>query len=214
MVRKLLILTVFSSCSYFQPADPSFVERALQNETDMGFISREFFQILVEIPVSSKEISGTEKREDCKKKAYILREKTALPFLLDVQRGKYQFASGFSAYAKSGEGKDRFKSNSTPSQTTGANTTQPSGVQNTISPMGSTTPSNTQSGTTTDGKENLDKVSGKSVNNGLEYSHNFGWFFDNLKIYKEDYSNKRKCTFLFRNIQSNLYDLVEKTPIN
>ena len=41
----------------------------------------------------------------------------------------------------------------------------------------------------------------------------FAWFLDTMFIYKEDYSNPEKCSFVFRNIQDKLYERVEKTKL-
>ncbi|XDD47737.1 hypothetical protein AB3N60_06570 [Leptospira sp. WS39.C2] len=229
MVRKLLILTLFSSCRLFTIADPNYVERALQNETDEGFISREFFQIKVEIPVTYREIAGRERREDCKKRAYLNRESLTLPYLLKIQRQKHKFGEGIDAYSKSLEGKDRqtrLISNAPqfPSTTgTGTTQTQPSATIQTTS----TTPTNAQNvdpsaptpsqNPNSNQKQNLEEVRVNPQNqktNDIENLHNFAWFFDSLHLYKEDYSDPTKCAFLFRNIQPKLMERVEKTPIS
>ncbi|TGL72325.1 hypothetical protein [Leptospira jelokensis] len=225
MVRKLLILTLFCSCRLFTIADPNYVERALQNETDEGFISREFFQIKVEIPMTYREIPGFEKREDCKKRAFKERETLSLPYLVKIQRQKHKFGDGIDAYANSLEGKDRQTRLIT-------NAPQSFGVTGTgtapTQSMASTNPSASSQGQDpnlqTSGqnlgspsKQNLDEVRGnpqKQKENDSENLHNFAWFFDSLHLYKEDYSDKTKCAFLFRNIQPKLMERVEKTPIS
>ena len=221
MVRKLLILTLFSSCRFFTIADPNYVERALQNETDEGFISREFFQIKVEIPVTYREISGRERREDCKKRAFVEREMFALPHLLKIQRQKHRFGEGIDSYSLSLEGKDRQTRlvNNAPQfpATTGmgttATTTQSTSSQ---SPLGMSTNQTTNDpNALTKPKQNLDEVRGNpQKEKGHENLHNFAWFFEGLVLYKEDYSDPTKCAFLFRNIQPKLMERVEKTPIS
>ncbi|TGK87021.1 hypothetical protein EHQ24_05355 [Leptospira noumeaensis] len=230
MVRKLLILSLFCSCRLFTIADPNYIERALQNETDEGFISREFFQIKVEIPVTYKELSGVARREDCKRRAFVQREVLSLPYLMKIQRQKHQFGEGFKEYAQSLEGKDRetrLRSNAPQSQTATAGTSMGTGSQpNTPQ---TTTPSEVASGTqpnqglsTTNspqsqtGTQNLGEVRGNPQNlkeNTIENTHNFAWFFDGLILYKEDYTDRTKCAFLFRNIQPKLMERVEKTPL-
>ncbi|PJZ86556.1 hypothetical protein [Leptospira harrisiae] len=205
MVRKLLILSLFCSCRLFTIADPSYVERALQNESDEGFISREFFQIKVEIPVTYKEVSGIARRNDCKQRAFVERERLALPFLLQIQRQKHRFGEGLDEYSKSLEGKDRQARliANAPQITT------PVGVQSAASPTSTTTnPQPNQQGQTATNIPQTQKE------NTIETIHNFAWFFDGLILYKEDYSDRTKCAFLFRNIQPKLMERVEKTPLS
>lgn len=206
MVRKLLILSLFCSCRLFTIADPSYVERALQNESDEGFISREFFQIKVEIPVTYKEVSGIARRNDCKQRAFVEREKLALPFLIQIQRQKHQFGESIDEYSKTLEGKDRqARLIANAPQTTTAFGTQTAAsptTTTTTNPQASTQQGQTATNTTQTQKENT-----------IESIHNFAWFFDGLLLYKEDYSDRTKCAFLFRNIQPKLMERVEKTPL-
>ncbi|TGL90868.1 hypothetical protein EHQ68_05495 [Leptospira congkakensis] len=223
MVRKLLILSLFCSCRLFTIADPNYVERALLNETDEGFISREFFQIKVEIPVTYKELSGLGRREDCKRKAFVERERLSLPYLLKIQRQKHKFGEGFSEYSQSLEGKDRDarlianapQIPTVPGAVTQATPTQSGATaQTTTGSQGQTT---TNSSQTQSNSQNLGEVRGNPQapkENPIENLHNFAWFFDGLQLYKEDYTDRTKCAFLFRNIQPKLMERVEKTPIS
>ncbi|PJZ82967.1 hypothetical protein [Leptospira meyeri] len=202
MVRKLLILTLFCSCRLFTIADPSYVERALQNESDEGFISREFFQIKVEIPVTYKEVSGVARRNDCKQRAFVERERLALPYLIQIQRQKHQFGESIDDYSKSLEGKDR-------QARLIANAPQTTTAIGAVSPTATTTnqqPSAQQGQTATN-------ITQTQKENTIENTHSFSWFFDGLVLYKEDYSDRTKCAFLFRNIQPKLMERVEKTPL-
>ncbi|XDD43901.1 hypothetical protein AB3N58_06020 [Leptospira sp. WS60.C2] len=220
MVRKLLILSLFCSCRLFTIADPHYVERVLQNESDEGFISREFFQVKVEIPVTYREIPGKERREDCKKRAFLERETLSLPYLVKIQRQKHRFGEGIESYSNSLEGKDRQTRllNNAPSLTQGVGATPTAGAQ--IAPtqtQPNLTPSPQSPSSSNATKENLDEVRGNPQNRketDRENLHNFAWFFDNLLLYKEDYSDPTKCAFLFRNIQPKLMERVEKTPIS
>ncbi|EMJ86297.1 hypothetical protein [Leptospira meyeri] len=202
MVRKLLILSLFCSCRLFTIADPSYVERALQNESDEGFISREFFQIKVEIPVTYKEVSGVARRNDCKQRAFVERERLALPYLIQIQRQKHQFGESIDEYSKSLEGKDRQARliANAPQTTTAIGVVSP--TTTTTSPQPSSQQGQTATNTTQTQKENT-----------IENTHSFSWFFDGLVLYKEDYSDRTKCAFLFRNIQPKLMERVEKTPL-
>lgn len=224
MVRKLLILSLFCSCRLFTIADPNYVEQALLNEKDEGFISREFFQIKVEIPVTYKELSGFERREDCKRRALIEREKVSLPYLLQIQRQKHRFGEGFEEYTASLEGKDRqtrIAANTPQNATTATGT--PTSASTAANPMNLQNAQTTQGQSTTNpsqsqiASQNLGEVRGNpqaKKENPVENLHNFAWFFDGLQLYKEDYSDRTKCAFLFRNIQPKLMERVEKTPIS
>lgn len=218
MNRKLLIFAFLLSCQHFQPADPVLSERILLNETDMGFISREFFQIKVEIPITSYEVSGEKKRSECKAKAMVERERLSLPYLLEVNREKYNFGDGFFAYENSKEGKERRQRITNDSKTA---------VQPSVSAQGPDPMSlNNQNPTITSTSSNPLQSNSNLLQNpidvrgnpqkekeSMEYSQTFAWFFESLFLYKEDYSNRGKCTFLFRNIQQKLYERVESSPI-
>ncbi|MCW7462268.1 hypothetical protein [Leptospira limi] len=220
MVRKLLILSLFCSCRLFTIADPNYVERALQNESDEGFISREFFQIKVEIPVTYREIAGKERREDCKKRAFVERETLSLPYLLKIQRQQHKFGEGFDSYSKSLEGKDRQTRliANAPQITTATGTAATTSTTQSVIPQSTQNPNTTSNtNTSSNPNQNLDGVRGIPQNqkqNDRENLHNFAWFFDSLHLYKEDYSDPTKCAFLFRNIQPKLMERVEKTPIS
>ncbi|EMY70098.1 hypothetical protein [Leptospira vanthielii] len=224
MVRKLLILSFFCSCRLFTIADPNYVEQALLNEKDEGFISREFFQIKVEIPVTYKEISGNARREDCKRRAFVERERLSMPFLLQIQRQKHRFGEGFDEYAASLEGKDRQTrvvanapqntTSGTGTQTSATTAANPMTLQNAQTTQGQSTTNPSQSQIT---GQNLGEVRGNPQDkkeNPVENLHNFAWFFDTLTLYKEDYTDRTKCAFLFRNIQPKLMERVEKTHIS
>ncbi|GBF49570.1 hypothetical protein LPTSP4_10850 [Leptospira ryugenii] len=209
MNRKLLIFLVFVTyCGTFKPADPLLVEHALQNESDEGFISREFFQVKVEVPYPNLELSGRQSRETCKQNAFLKKEELALPFLLDVHREQYQWGDGFETYAKTKIGQARLSQ----SQTSVANSS-PISQASTVSPG-----SNTVTNSMTNVGPNATTVAPQPMTKTLpeqnkQYIQSFGWFFQSMFLYKEDYSSKTKCAFLFRLIQKNLYDKVLQTEL-
>lgn len=216
MNRKLLILLFCLSCSSFRPADPLLIEHALQNESDEGFISREFFQVKVEVPYSFKEMSGKAKREECKKVAYLEREEKVLKFLLDVHRDKYRFGDGVEAYEKSKLGQNRAARNKSYTSPTGLPVTTSTSTSQSPIPTNQQTVGTTQTTTNpssqnqnSNQKDSKDKLGLKSKT----YSQVFAWFMGEMFLYKEDYTDKSKCTFLFRNIQKDLFAKVENTMI-
>lgn len=209
MNRKLLIFIFCFSCSSFRPADPLLVEHAIQNETDEGFISRDFFQVRVEVPLTFKEISGRQKRDECKKIAYIKREEKSLPYLLEVHRNKYRFGEGINSFERSQIGRARIAKSLQATQT---NTLQPTAN------LGTATQTTAQTNVTPQVQQPQGTQSGlgknaSSATNDPSYNQTFAWFYEKMEIYKEDYTDKSKCTFLFRNIQKDLYAKVEETVI-
>ncbi len=212
MNRKLLILWFCLSCSSIRPADPLLVEHALQNETDEGFISREFFQVKVEVPYSFKEMSGRAKREECRQAAFLKREEQTIKYLIEVHRDKPRFADTIDDYNASRLGQARLAKNSSSSSPTGL----PSAV---TTPTNQTSQPGTQTGQTqtqTPGPNsglNPAAVKSKEKLDQKTYSQVFSWFLSDLTLYKEDYTDKLKCTFLFRNIQKDLFAKVENTII-
>ncbi|BDA78359.1 hypothetical protein LPTSP3_g12890 [Leptospira kobayashii] len=205
MNRKLLILSFFFSCSGFQPADKLLVERALQNETDIGFISREFFQMKVEIPYSSLEAPKKTKREECKTKAFLKREELSMPFLLQVHRDKYRFGEGIEDYSKTRVGQMRALKQQKDAQAS-ASPIPGLAVGNTNTALPNQTQNQNQAAT-------VPLLSAPLPQGTKPYTQNFAWFFDSLHLYKEDYSDRSKCAFLFRNIQEKLYAKVEETQV-
>ncbi|TGN20115.1 hypothetical protein [Leptospira idonii] len=217
MNRKLLILPFLLSCSSFQPADPLLVEHALQNETDNGFISREFFQIKVEVPYSSLETSGKERRENCKQKALILREELSIPYLLQAHRDKYRFGTGIEEYQYTSLGKQR-SDRKAQEASQALNSNPAAAITSGTAPQTATNSTGTTASGTTNTGQNQQQKDGSgalvpSSEGSRPYVQNFIWFFDTLTLYKEDYTDRTKCAFLFRNIQEKLYTKVESTPL-
>ncbi|MCZ8341835.1 MAG: hypothetical protein O9301_02285 [Leptospira sp.] len=220
MNRKLLILTIVFSCKHFQPADPVLSERILLNESDVGFISREFFQIKVDIPVTSREVSGEEKRKECKKRALIERERLTLPYLIDTQRGHYERGEGFAAFDASKDGakrRERIRSldqntGNPPVSILGDDPVSRNSRQSQTLSMNDSSPNPLQS-STNQSKDPLDVKANPQTDIPIEYSQAFAWFFESSFIYKEDYSVRGRCSFLFRNIQPKLYERVETTEV-
>lgn len=79
MMKFLLILILFC-----KPADPNFRLKPLQNLEYTGFIARNFFQVVVEVPITKEELSILEEREVCKKEAIFKRDKIVIPILKKI----------------------------------------------------------------------------------------------------------------------------------
>jgi hypothetical protein len=69
-------------CYWIRPADPNFRVKPLANEEFTGFISRDFFQLVVKVDASAKEAPMIDKRQDCKRRSISLRNKATIPLLV------------------------------------------------------------------------------------------------------------------------------------
>lgn len=67
-----------------RPADPDYVGKVMKNQTYSGFISRDFFQVVVEVPYPSDDMTILEEREFCKEQSVAYRDDKAVPLLVDV----------------------------------------------------------------------------------------------------------------------------------
>ena len=188
-----LVFFLFFLFSLCKPADPNYRSKPLQNTDYTGFISRNFFQAVVEVPLTKDELTILEERKSCQREALKKRDGIILPLLKkiamedDWNRKQRDFEKeGASDSEKAKQKSDEFKKS--------------------LSEAKSTSPDDTSifdkkiKGTT--------KSQNPLVNRG-----EFAWFLDTMFIYKEDYSNPEKCSFVFRNIQDKLYERVEKTKL-
>lgn len=67
-----------------RPADPDYVGKVMKNQTYSGFISRDFFQVVVEVPYPTDDMTILEEREYCKEQSISYRDDRAVPLLVDV----------------------------------------------------------------------------------------------------------------------------------
>ncbi|MCB1180008.1 MAG: hypothetical protein KDK36_20690, partial [Leptospiraceae bacterium] len=70
---------IISNC---YPADPNFKIKPLKNTSYSGFISRDFFQVVVEVRSPDKELTIGQERNYCKEKSLIERDKKTIPLLV------------------------------------------------------------------------------------------------------------------------------------
>jgi hypothetical protein len=77
---------LFSFYFIFQchPADPDFRVKPLQNREYTGFISREFFQVIVEVNLPEESSSIEKLRENCLSESIPIRDKLTLPILREI----------------------------------------------------------------------------------------------------------------------------------
>ncbi len=179
---KIIILVLLVFC---KPADPNYRLKPLLNTEYTGFISRSFFQVIVEVPVTREEVSILEEREICKKDSFARRDKMIIPILKSIAM-ESKFNEKLRLREKYFEAKDQ-------NQDTDIDSFK------IIRPELSSK------------KKILQKVSDpkKSYLNKGE----FAWFLDTMFLYSEDYKSKDKCIFIFRKIEADLFAKVSETKL-
>lgn len=207
---SISILTFHSVCV---PADPEYRQKVLENIKDTGFISREFFQILVKVPLPAKDMGIKELRNQCRKIAETKRDEMAVSILLKEIRGNELIFSGplppdlTSSLPPSLPGQI--------TTTTAASSAVPGSIAvsgNAVGTNPTTNPNQTASTTNTTtsipdpkaAEKNKEKE--KQLNQDiLVYRGAFAWFLNTMFLFREDYTDSANCTFIYRNIQKDLY---------
>lgn len=185
----LLLLTIY----FCKPADPNYRSKPLQNTEYTGFISRTFFQAVVEVPLTKEELTILEERKSCLRDALKKRDGMVLPILKKVA-----MEDKWNERERNLE-KERADDNEKAKQ-------KDEEYRKSLPDAKSTSP---EDASIFDKKvEQTKKTKSPSVNRG-----EFAWFLDSMFIYKEDYSDPEKCSFVFRNIQDKLFERVEKTKL-
>ena len=188
-----LVFFLFLLFSFCKPADPNYRSKPLQNTDYTGFISRNFFQAVVEVPLTKEELTILEERKSCQREALKKRDGMVLPLLKKIameddwnRKERNLEKERTSDTEKAEQEKDEFKKSLGEAKSTSAD--DASIFDKKIS--------------------SLSKAKNPLINRG-----EFAWFLDSMFIYKEDYSDPEKCSFVFRNIQDKLYERVEKTKL-
>jgi hypothetical protein len=76
-----LLLFCFYNCTV---SDPNYLKKTLLNVSHTGFISRDFFQVVVEIPILTSELTILKEREWCIQKALQERDRVTIPLLRSI----------------------------------------------------------------------------------------------------------------------------------
>ncbi|TGK06551.1 hypothetical protein EHO60_14910 [Leptospira fletcheri] len=204
---------------FCEPADPEFRRKAWDNVTDTGFISREYFQAVVTVPMPNQEKPLLELREECKARALRKRDEISVPILATQLREEKRYLQGTA-------GRTPVPSYIPPAQhpqvgVTGvavspgaatASLTPNQPAQSTAtSPQSQQQPTSNPSDTTT--KENASRKKEAVNADFLAYRAAFSWFFEGFFLYREDYSDPKNCTFVYRIVQANLLKRILESPI-
>lgn len=75
---QIFFFLIFGYC---HPADPNYRTKPLENMAYSGFIARNFFQVVVEVKLSARELTILEEREHCKEMSLVERDKKTLKIL-------------------------------------------------------------------------------------------------------------------------------------
>lgn len=161
----LLFALIFQNC---QISDPEHKIKTYEIEDYTGFIARDFFQVVVEIPVEISDKTILESREICKQKAIQKRNQITLPILKQIAS-----SSSFN--------KERYKQIFTQKQS--------------------------------EEIPSFEIRKSKEYNSMNTHLGEFAWFFEKFFLYKEDYSRKETCKFIYRTISPDLYTQVENTKL-
>ncbi|AOP34856.1 hypothetical protein A0128_13975 [Leptospira tipperaryensis] len=203
-----IAILFFFSCV---PADPEYRQKVLENVKDTGFISREFFQILVKVPLPSKDAGILELRNQCRKIAETKRDEMAVSILItEIRESDRLFGPLQQDLATN-------TNPALPSQIT--NTTSVSSTPGGVAVSGTssntaTTQSNPYGPPNTSSTSAIpdpkaaerEKEKAKLLNQDvLLYRGAFAWFLNSMFLFREDYSDPANCTFIYRNIQKDLY---------
>ncbi len=83
-------------------SDPDYLKKPLLNITHTGFISKELFQVVVEVPILTNEMTILKEREICNQKAVQERDKITIPLLRAIastsQKNKSREAPSYRNY--------------------------------------------------------------------------------------------------------------------
>jgi len=137
-------------------SDPNYSKKLLLNTTYTGFISRDFFQVVVNVPILLEEKTITKERQTCLEKSIYERDKLTIPILRSIATNNIK------------------------------NKEEYPGIKINI---------------------------GDSKNKSELSRGEFAWFLDSMFLFKEDYSSRKSCTFVFRIIQDKLYEKVENVRL-
>ena len=178
---RFLFLILFVSCKV---ADPNYRIKPLLNEEYTGFISRTYFQVVVEVPITREEVSIEEERKICKKEAFFKRDKLVIPILKDIAMESKRNEALRDRELKIDSEKENMISTSSYKILSYENSSE------------------------TNYNKNLKDIQAVYLNKG-----EFNWFLNSLVLHKEDYTKNDKCIFIYRKIEDNLFAKVQNTKL-
>lgn len=199
MLRVLSVLFLTFFLGYCEPADPEYRRKVWDNLSDSGFISHDYFQVVVTVPVPNQEKPLLTLREDCKARAIRKRDEMSVNLLLAQvsEERKTWIGVGVNSTVP------KYEPLPGPPQAVRTKSNSPMGTasiatQNIQAPVEDDSP-----------EEKKEKKKTEIVNaDYLTYRASFAWLLDKLFLYREDYSDPKSCTFVFRVVDA---DLLKRT---
>ncbi|EPG64585.1 hypothetical protein LEP1GSC061_3796 [Leptospira wolffii serovar Khorat str. Khorat-H2] len=207
MTRFLLVLVALVLFENCEPADPEFRRKAWENVTESGFISNDYFQVVVTVPIPNQERPLLELREECKARAVRKRDELSINLILaQITEERKIFVgvgtnSSVPKYEPPLPPAQAIRTPSSATPGTGSIATQT--VQNAQNQTDDTEP-----------QEKKEKKKTEIVNaDYLAYRAAFSWLLDRLFLYREDYGDQKRCTLVYRIVEADLLKRILESPI-
>lgn len=206
VLQVLLFLFCMGNC---EPADPEFRRKAWENVTDSGFISHEYFQVVVSVPVPNQERPLLELREECRTRAVRKRDELSIELIRAQLTEERKFLVGVGVNPKV-PGYETPPVHPQAVRTGGTSSTPGGAATIATQTIQAATPQNEESAD----RQKKENKKTEIVNaDYLAYRASFSWLLDRLFLYKEDYSDQKRCTFVYRIVEADLLKRILESPI-
>ncbi|PJZ69387.1 hypothetical protein CH373_14030 [Leptospira perolatii] len=212
-IERVYLMLVFYLISCV-PADPGYRRKAWENTSDSGFISRDFFQVVVNVPIPKEEKPILELRKECKTLSLRMKDQISIPLLLAQIQEERKSKIGVGIGSKV----PPYEPPPKPPQIARAGVVTQMGGMTQPSPQTQTATDPKDSNASTDASEkNKDSKVQLKVNQAssefLAYRATFSWFLDGLSLYREDYTDPNRCRFVYRIVQTDLFKRITDTDL-
>ncbi|WP_210410844.1 hypothetical protein [Leptospira sarikeiensis] len=195
------LLLILSSC---EPADPEYRRKVWENLNDSGFISHDYFQVVVTVPVPNQEKPLLTLREDCKTRAIRKRDEISINLIIAqiTEENKTWIGVGVNSTVP------KYEPLPGPIQAVRTKSNSPMGAASIATQVVQTQEEDTGP------EEKKEKKKTEIINaDYLTYRASFAWLLDRLFLYKEDYSDPKTCTMVFRIVDADLLKRTLETKI-
>ncbi|TGK07937.1 hypothetical protein EHO59_07540 [Leptospira semungkisensis] len=201
VLTVLFLLILFAQC---EQADPEFRRKAWENVSESGFISHDYFQVVVTVPIPDQERPLLELREECKARAVRKRDEVSVTLILAQLTEERKNLIGIARTSSV----PKYETPILPNTVLAAQASRGSGASiatQTLIPTEK--PSEEQ-------EEKKEKKKTEIVSaDYLAYRASLAWFIDKLFLFKEDYSDPKTCTMVFRVVDADLMKRILESPI-
>lgn len=170
--------------------------RPLLNIDYNGFLSRDFFQVVVSVDMTKDDLPINGLRSNCKKEAYRKKDQITIELAKDLIEKKKISDKKFLTQGKKTE-----------SMLTSTSSSNVPALQSPEPEATTTTEKKTEPSEKIIASELFDK------NNYQLSRGEFGWLLERMFLFREDYSHPERCIFVFRAIEKDLYQKLENTKM-